>query len=205
MARDRALSRCAARSGPTSLGADSAIAAAVAGPPGDASRPDRPVPAASGTDIDPSRLRERSTSATAAALSAGALRPRPTPARPCRRHRSTTFRPLPSPARRLPLAGALADVDDAWRPRDEAWRPRDERLTSAGGLLSLPGPPPEYVEARRPHGHFAPTSSSSPAPADVAMKRASHGEDAGVTTRGSTGVRAARCRCAFRGTSLARR
>jgi len=67
-------------------------------------------------------------------------------------------------------------------PRDEAWRPRDERPTSAGGLLSPPGPPPEYVEARRPDGHFAPTSSSSSAPAGVAMKRSSHGKDEGLTT-----------------------
>ena len=144
-----------------------------AGPPGDASRPDRPVPAASATDVDPSRLRKRSPSATAPALSAGALRPQTTPARPSRRHHSHHVSPPPVPDSASPTC---------WRARGRRrpWRPQDERPTSAGGLLSPPGPPPECVEAPRP---FAPISSSSPALAGVAMKRTRHGEDVGLATR----------------------
>ena len=176
VARDHALSRCAARSGPTSLGAAGAIAAAVrraswgrfparsAGPRGvsDGCRPEPPPEALAVGD-----------SARAERWRAARCGPNPPQLGPPGATTATTFRPLPSPTRRLPLAGALADVNDAWRPQDE-------RPASAGGLLSPPGPHPECVEARRP---FAPISSSSPAPAGVAMKRARHGEDVDLATR----------------------
>ena len=58
---------------PPSIGAAVAIAAVIAGPPGDASRQNRPVPAASATDIDPKGLRGPSGPARSLARFVGSL------------------------------------------------------------------------------------------------------------------------------------
>ena len=96
-ARRSSRSAATARPGPPSLGAAGAAAAATVRPLSDASRRDRPVPAASRAGLDPNGLRRRSAPATAQALGGGAL-PRSALSRPCRRRCSHGVSPPPRPS-----------------------------------------------------------------------------------------------------------
>ena len=176
-------------------GLDEPTITAIAGPPGDASRQDLPVPATLGAGLDPSALQRRSRPATAPALGAGGLLRRAL-ARPCRRPRCSDPR---APRRRLPVprpARALADLDDERAPPPGATRHAcggpsllDRPCAAQSGPacalcpstpLSLRGRPPRSTTTARDERRGAPRDVTSPG--DVPREGTAPGDAAALAS-----------------------